>query len=113
MAASNGTIKRLVSDKGFGFILADAVAQVPLQLDAVLADGPAGPAGPLEVLGEVLEKGGVLGETEDDRDGLAAPAGLFHAELGDRPVGDGGRRLLAALAAALRLATAGADAPGG
>src|SRR4051812_42146536 len=87
--------------------LADPLAEIPLQLDAVFADGPPGAARTLELLSQIFQKSGVVGKTEDHGDGLPAAAGFLDAQLRDRPVGHGCRRLFGALTAALGLATSG------
>src|SRR5687768_3501517 len=77
--------------------VADAVAQLALQLDAAVYDGAAGAAGPLQVLTELFQEGGVVRQAVDNRHGLATAALLLHAQLR----GDARRdRLLAAGAAA-------------
>src|SRR5690349_404870 len=87
----------------------DPLAQVPLQLDAVFADGTAGAAGALEVRREMFEEVSVPGQAEHDRHRLAAATGLFDPQLGDGTIRHRGGRLLAAAAAAFRLTAAGTD----
>src|SRR5262245_41413814 len=73
--------------------LAHAVAQIPLQLDALVGGRAAGPARALQLLREILQEGGVVREAEDDGDGLAPSPGPLHAQLRDGPLGNrlGGR----------------------
>src|ERR671924_379445 len=49
-----------------------AVAQIPLQFDAVLDRGAAGAARSLQVVSELLQERGVAWKAVDDRDRLAA-----------------------------------------
>jgi len=91
--------------------IADPFAEVPLELDPILADGSACAAGLFQLLREILEKSGILREAEDHRHGLAAAPGLLDPQLRDGPAGHGRRGFFAAAAAPLRLAAAGADAP--
>src|SRR5687768_7743056 len=92
---------------------ADAVAQLALQLHAILRDRAATAAGALQLSAKRLEELFVFGEAEDHRDGLAAAALLLHAQLGDRAIGNRfftGGEILTALAIIERPAALGAGA---
>src|SRR3954466_5322847 len=74
--------------------VADPIAQVPLQLDALAGYASAGAARLLQVLREILQKRLVVRKAEDDGDGLPPASRALHAQLGDRAHGHrlGGRR---------------------
>src|SRR5262245_46089335 len=62
-------------------VIADALAQISLELDRVASDGAAGSAGTLQFPGEVVEKFSVVREIVQDGHGLAASAGFLEPEL--------------------------------
>src|SRR5215204_6095755 len=92
--------------------LADAVAQIALQLDRPIVDGAPGAAGFLELRAELLEERGIARQVVDDGNGLAPAPFLLHSELGNDAVWNRfrGGGAGAALAVALRPAAARADA---
>src|SRR5688500_10323122 len=64
-------------------VVAHPIAQVALQLDSILGDGAARPAGALQLLCQLFQKLIIIRKVVHDRHGLAAAPLLFHAELGD------------------------------
>src|SRR5688572_33348067 len=95
-------------------MVADAIAQIALQLHPVLCGAAAGAAHPFELLRQLLEERRVLRQAVDHGHRLAAASLLLHAQPGDDAIG---HRLFttdraAALAVVLRPAAAGADFPG-
>ena len=87
---------------------AHPIAQFPLQFHAIFGNRPAATARFLQVAAEGLEERLVVRQAKDHRDGLAAAALLFHAQLGDDAVGNGlfaGCERLTALAVGERPAT--------
>jgi hypothetical protein len=89
-----------------------AVAQIPLQFDAILDGGAAGAARSLQVVSELLQEGGVAWKAVDDRDGLAAASLLFHPQFCDQARRQRfiGADAFAALAVAFGPTAAGTDA---
>src|SRR5436190_1902323 len=83
--------------------VAGAVAQISLQLHALVSRRASGAAGALQILAELLEERGVVRQPEHDRDGLPAAPRLLHAQLRDRPLRNLLARRLPALAPALGL----------
>src|SRR5215216_229974 len=63
--------------------LADAIAEVALQLDAVLDRRATGAAGALQVLRQLLEEALVAGEPVHDRHRFSPAALLLHPQLRD------------------------------
>src|SRR5688572_1720458 len=64
-------------------VVAHPIAQVALQLDGVVGDRAARPAGALQLLRQLLQKLIITRKVVHDRHRLAAAPLLFHAELGD------------------------------
>src|SRR5262245_33694975 len=89
--------------------VADTIAQVALELDAVLDGRAAGTARALQVLRELFQERLVLRQAIDDGHSLAAAAGLLNAQLRNETVRDGlaHRAACAALTIAQRPAADG------
>jgi len=66
----------------FGQDITHAIAQIALQFDAALDDGPARATGLLELLTQILQELFVLRQPVDDRDRLASTSLFLHSELG-------------------------------
>src|SRR5262245_66534770 len=66
----------------FGQDVAHAIAQIALQFDAALDDGPARATGLLELLTQILQELIVLRQPVDDRDRLTSTSLFLHSELG-------------------------------
>jgi len=84
--------------------VADTLAKVTLELDAIVGRRAAGAAGAFQLLAQLLEKPGILWEAVDHGHRLAAATLLLHSELGDDARRNGGLDSApsAALAIALR-----------
>src|SRR6187200_3338197 len=93
--------------------VANTVAQVSLQLHAIVGHGAARAAGFLELCRQLAQERRVVGESEDDSNGLAAAAGALHAQLRHGPHRYRFGSLGSAAAAAFRLPAAAADLPCG
>src|SRR5579862_8622055 len=92
-------------------VLADPIAKIALELDRAFRRGSTGATGTLQLLTQLLQKGRVVRQAVDDRDGLATAALFLHTQLRDdsrrnRRVTSSG----AAFAIACRPSAAGTDA---